>query len=70
MMRCPTCEAETRVTETRAPEGVRHRVIAALALEVPTVVVRRRACPSCGTFLTVELPLDELQLLRGNYNDA
>jgi len=70
MMRCPVCDAETVVKETRAPDRVRHRVIAALALEVPTIVVRRRACAEHGTFITIELPLDELQLLRGNYNAA
>ncbi len=56
-MKCPRCGKPTRVKETREPNGMRHNAIQTLAEDWPDLVIRRRACPTHGTYLTVELPL-------------
>lgn len=64
-MKCPTCLKETIVKETRAPERVRHSYIGNLSREWPDLVIRRRACAEHGTFITVELPLDDVRAIVG-----
>lgn len=62
-MKCPRCLGATSVTETRSPEGARIRWIKDLSSDFPDLVVRRRKCSDCGTFVTVEIPMTDLQVI-------
>lgn len=65
-MKCPTCLKETIVKETRQPQKVRHRFIAEFSVQWPDLLIRRRKCEEHGTFVTVELPLTDLQKIAGD----
>ncbi len=63
-MQCPQCNSSSVVKETRTPVDFQHTFLLHLSREWPELVCRRRRCKACQhTWPTVELPVDDLQLL-------
>lgn len=66
-MQCPQCSASSQVMETRKPRDFSSSFLLRLSTDWPDMVCRRRKCKVCGqTWATVELPVDDLQLLMAD----
>lgn len=62
-MTCPKCAQPAGCKETRAGATFQHRWIKDFAADHPGITVRRRLCSEHGTFLTLEVTLEDLQAL-------
>jgi len=63
-MQCPVCKSKSIVRETRTPVKFQHTFLLRLEADWPELVCRTRKCKTCSNqWPTVELPVDDLQLM-------
>jgi transcriptional regulator NrdR family protein len=63
-MQCPQCDSTSIIYATRTPTIFKSTFVLRLAEDWPMMVCRRRECKACGKrWGTVEMPVDDLQLL-------
>jgi hypothetical protein len=68
-MKCPKCDSQTRVRETREPREFRGKAPWVKQLgESHSLKMRRRHCPTHGVFVTAEIEIEVLQeLVEGGF---
>jgi len=64
-MNCHKCGKPTKVRSTQIASEFPLNRAKAIATVQPQAKARRRGCPKCGTYVTIELPIEDVEDMLG-----